>query len=86
MVARLHELLTGIGNRVGKGWVAVPGGVLILDSDGYVAGSVGISGDTSDKDEMVAIDAVHTVGRCSGRLTPDPSELPAGWKESSLSH
>ena len=37
--------LAGIGNRVGKGWVAVPGGVLILDSEGFVAGSVGISGE-----------------------------------------
>ena len=71
--------LTAIGNRTGKGWVAVPGGVLVLDSEGYVAGAVGISGDTSDKDEMVAVRAVKASG-----WQPDPAEAPANWATSSL--
>ncbi len=35
--------------------VPVPGGVLIRDTAGAVIGAVGISGDTSDKDEACAL-------------------------------
>ena len=35
--------------------IPVPGGVLIKDADGAVLGAVGISGDTSDKDEVCAV-------------------------------
>lgn len=35
--------------------VPVPGGVLIRDASGAVAGAVGISGDTSDNDEACAL-------------------------------
>ena len=38
-------------------------GVLILDADRFVVGAIGISGDTSDKDEMVAIEAVALVSQ-----------------------
>ena len=36
-------------------FIPVPGGVLVLDSAGTAVGSVGISGDASDKDEYCAI-------------------------------
>jgi uncharacterized protein GlcG (DUF336 family) len=75
------QSLSDIGNRVGKGWVAVPGGVLILDQEQFVVGAVGISGDTSDKDEMVAVLAVRSVG-----LGSDPQQPPDGWADSSLAH
>jgi uncharacterized protein GlcG (DUF336 family) len=39
---------------VGGMLVPVPGGVLIKDSQGAILGAVGISGDTSDNDEMAA--------------------------------
>merc|ERR1711904_526140 len=77
--------LTGIGNRTGKGWVAVPGGVLVLDAEGYVVGAVGVSGDTSDKDEMVAVEAIIAVGSELG-ITPDPPSPPENWSQSSLNH
>jgi uncharacterized protein GlcG (DUF336 family) len=35
--------------------VPVPGGVLIRDAGGAVLGSVGISGDVSEKDEECAV-------------------------------
>jgi uncharacterized protein GlcG (DUF336 family) len=57
----------------------VPGGVLINNSDGETIGAVGVSGDTSDKDEYCAIQAVHVTG-----LSPDPTEPAAGWRESRL--
>ena len=42
--------------------VPVPGGVLIKDADGAVLGAVGISGDTSDKDETCAVAGIEAVG------------------------
>ncbi|MCJ8204892.1 heme-binding protein [Pseudomonas sp. RGM2987] len=50
-------------NSLGQGSVVpVPGGVLIRNGEGKVLGAVGISGDTSDVDEQVAIRAVEGVG------------------------
>ncbi len=46
--------------------VPVPGGVLIKDADGAVIGAVGISGDTSDKDEACAL-----AGIAAAKLTGD---------------
>jgi uncharacterized protein GlcG (DUF336 family) len=42
--------------------VANPGGVLIKDGDGAVLGAVGISGDTSDKDEVCAVAGIEVAG------------------------
>ncbi len=43
-------------------FVPVPGGVLIIGQDDTVVGAVGISGDTSEKDEYCAITAVQEAG------------------------
>ena len=42
--------------------VPVPGGVLIRDGSKAVIGAVGISGDTSDKDEVCALAGVTAAG------------------------
>ena len=42
--------------------VPVPGGVLIKDASGAVLGAVGISGDTSDKDEACALAGIVAAG------------------------
>jgi uncharacterized protein GlcG (DUF336 family) len=60
-------------------WVPVPGGVLIRNDQGLVIGSVGISGDTSDRDEFAAINAVKSVG-----YWPEPLEANTKWRESGL--
>ena len=49
--------------------VPVPGGVLIRDAAGDIIGAVGISGDTSDKDEACAIAGIQAAG-----LTADPGQ------------
>ena len=46
--------------------VPVPGGVLIKDAAGEIIGGVGISGDTSDKDEVCAVAGIEAAG-----LKPD---------------
>jgi uncharacterized protein GlcG (DUF336 family) len=42
--------------------VPVPGGVLIRDSSGALIGAVGISGDTSVRDEACAVEGIHAAG------------------------
>ena len=49
-----------------KGIVPVPGGVLIRDSQSVLLGAVGVSGDTSDNDELCAVAGIRAVG-----LVPD---------------
>lgn len=47
---------------IGGALVPVPGGVLVHDGDGTLIGAVGVSGDTSDKDEAVAVAGIEAVG------------------------
>ena len=42
--------------------VPVPGGVLIKDKNNNIVGSLGISGDTSDNDEIAAIAGIEAAG------------------------
>jgi uncharacterized protein GlcG (DUF336 family) len=42
--------------------VPVPGGVLIQDGSGAMLGAVGVSGDTSDNDEICAIAGIEAAG------------------------
>jgi uncharacterized protein GlcG (DUF336 family) len=42
--------------------VPVPGGVLILDGNGTLLGAVGVSGDTSDNDEICALAGIEAAG------------------------
>lgn len=42
--------------------VPVPGGVLIREGDGRIVGAIGVSGDTSDKDEICAVAGIESVG------------------------
>lgn len=56
--AFIASLLTASAGRV----VPVAGGVLIRDGDGAVLGAVGISGDTSEKDEACAIAGLEAAG------------------------
>ena len=72
--------ITGlVGASEGK-FICVPGGVLIYaEKGGPVIGAVGISGDTSDKDEFAAIQGVKAAG-----LISNPAEPAEGWAASRL--
>lgn len=48
-----------------KGILPVPGGVLIRDRNGNLLGAVGISGDTSDNDELCAVVGIEAAGLVS---------------------
>ena len=47
--------------------IPVPGGVLVKDEDGAVLGCVGVSGDSSDNDELAAISGIKAAS-----LVPQP--------------
>jgi len=65
----LQALMAASGGRV----VPAPGGVLIRaaagEIPGEIIGAVGISGDTSDKDEICAVHGIQSAG-----LTPDTGD------------
>jgi len=52
---------------IGGKLVPVPGGVLVKDATGAVVGCVGVSGDTSDNDELAAMAGITSVS-----LVPQP--------------
>jgi len=60
-------------------FIPVPGGVLVLDAEGRAIGAVGVSGDSSDKDEYAACAGIHGAGLASH--PPAPIE---NWAESGL--
>ncbi|QFU16134.1 GlcG/HbpS family heme-binding protein [Microvirga thermotolerans] len=49
-------------HAVGGQLVPVPGGVLIKDAQGRILGAVGVSGDTSDNDEIAAAAGIEAAG------------------------
>ncbi len=60
-------------------FIPVPGGVLVLDAQGVAIGSVGISGDASDKDEYCAIEGIRAAG-----LGSEPAEANPDWRKAGL--
>ena len=61
--ATKNPLFFGVLATVSQGrLVPVPGGVLIKEASGAVLGAVGISGDTSDKDEVCAVAGIEAAG------------------------
>jgi len=66
--AQEQSFFVGAVNTLAQGrMVPVPGGVLILDQGGALLGAVGVSGDTSDNDEICAIAGIEAAG-----LKPNP--------------
>jgi uncharacterized protein GlcG (DUF336 family) len=47
---------------IGGALVPVPGGVLVEDADGATIGAVGVTGDTSDNDELAAVAGIEAAG------------------------
>ena len=56
------QFFTMLAAASGGRMVTNPGGVLIKDASGTIVGACGISGDTSDKDEMCAIAGIEAAG------------------------
>jgi uncharacterized protein GlcG (DUF336 family) len=56
------QFIAAVTHAVGGQLVPVPGGVLINDAAGKLVGAVGISGDTSDNDEIAAMAGIAAAG------------------------
>ena len=56
------HFFAGAVSAIEGGLIPVPGGVLIKDKDGTILGAVGVSGDTSDNDEIAALAGVREAG------------------------
>ena len=65
--ANTPQFFTMLAAASGGRIVSNPGGVLIRDGGGDIIGAVGISGDTSEKDEACAIAGIEAAG-----LNADP--------------
>lgn len=60
--AQNPNFLTSIVAASGGRLVPNPGGVLIRDAANVIVGAVGISGDTGDNDEIIAIAGIEAAG------------------------
>ena len=61
--AQEQPSFVGAVNTLAQGrLVPVPGGVLIQDGNGALLGAVGVSGDTSDNDEICAVAGIEAAG------------------------
>jgi uncharacterized protein GlcG (DUF336 family) len=60
--AAVPGFFTALASIFPKGIVPVAGGVLIRDSSGAIIGAVGVSGDTSDNDEVCAVAGIVAAG------------------------
>jgi uncharacterized protein GlcG (DUF336 family) len=61
--AEEQPYFVGAINTMARGaLIPVPGGVLIQDVSGALLGAIGISGDTSDNDEICAVAGIEAAG------------------------
>lgn len=60
--AQNPNFLASIVGASGGRLVPNPGGVLIRDANNVIVGAVGISGDTGDNDEVIAIAGIEAAG------------------------
>lgn len=60
--AQQPYFVAAAGAAIGGALIPVPGGLLVLGPDGDVVGAVGVTGDTSDNDESVAIAGIEAAG------------------------
>jgi uncharacterized protein GlcG (DUF336 family) len=60
--AQNPNFLTAIVAASGGKMVPNPGGVLIRSADNQILGAIGISGDTGDNDEIIAVAGIEAAG------------------------
>jgi uncharacterized protein GlcG (DUF336 family) len=60
--AAVPQFFTSLAAIFPKGIIPVPGGVLIRDDAGMIIGAVGVTGDTSDNDEICALAGIAAAG------------------------
>jgi uncharacterized protein GlcG (DUF336 family) len=56
------QFFAALGVVFPQGLAPVPGGVLIRDAGGRLLGAIGVSGDTSDNDEICGLAGIEAAG------------------------
>ncbi len=56
------HFIQGAMSAISGGLIPIPGGLIIRDKAGIIVGSIGVSGDTSDNDELAALAGVAAAG------------------------
>jgi uncharacterized protein GlcG (DUF336 family) len=67
--AKMQMFFGALSDLAAGKMVPVPGGVLIRSASGEILGSVGISGDASENDEICAVHGIRAAG-----LVPDTGD------------
>jgi uncharacterized protein GlcG (DUF336 family) len=62
MAAERPHFVASIGHLAPNGLIPVAGGVNVVDGEGRIIGAVGVSGDTSDNDEVAALAGIAAAG------------------------
>lgn len=70
--AKMPMFFTALNAMSNGRMVPVPGGVLIRNTSGRIVGAVGISGETSENDEICAVYGIQAAG-----LVADTGDVPA---------
>jgi uncharacterized protein GlcG (DUF336 family) len=65
MASERPFFVAAVTHAVGGSLIPVAGGVLVKDATGALLGAVGVSGDTSDNDEIAAMAGIEAAG-CKG--------------------
>jgi uncharacterized protein GlcG (DUF336 family) len=60
--AAVPNFIAALNGIFPKGILPVPGGVLLRDGAGVLIGAVGVTGDTSDNDELCALAGIAAAG------------------------
>ncbi len=62
MAADRPSFIAALGPLSPSGIIPVAGGVIIVDAEGFPLGAVGVTGDTSDNDEVCALAGIAAAG------------------------
>ena|ERR1700744_2602639 len=62
MALERPHFIAAIGHLAPNGLIPVAGGVNVVDGEGRIIGAVGVSGDTSDNDEIAALAGIDAAG------------------------
>ena len=65
MAAERPAFITAISGIPSHGLVPAAGGVIVKGADGFAIGAVGVTGDTSDNDEIAALAGIAVAGLTS---------------------
>jgi len=62
MAVERPTFVTALASALTQAIVPAPGGLIVVDADGDFIGAVGVTGDSSDNDELCALSGIHAAG------------------------